>query len=271
MPYQSSSFMKIGFLGYGKMASAIAKSLISGGFCSNSDIFASDIIPEALENAKKDGFCASKSNSEIAQKADVLILATKPQDLEPVLKEISHAAEGKLVISIAAGIKIAKIEKFLPNSRIIRVMPNLNALVQESASAFALGNNTSAKDAETVKKILDCGGKSIQVAEELLDAVTGLSGSGPAYIFRLTNALVEAGKKQGLSPEVSKLLVLQTILGSAKTMLQTDKDLKTLVESVASKGGTTEQGLKVLDEAKFEEIIRKVVEAGTKRSKELSD
>lgn len=262
--------MKVCFIGYGKMASAIAKGLVSAGFCTNRDVIATDVVPAALEAARKDGFATSSSNPEAAPQADILFLATKPQDLEPVLKELAGPAAGKLVISIAAGVRIAKLERFLQGSRVIRVMPNLNAMVGASASAFALGARATREDAATAKRLLDCGGKSMQVPEDLLDAVTGLSGSGPAYIFRFADALIRAGEKQGLPHETAKLLTLQTILGSASTMLQTDKELADLIASVASKGGTTEQGLKVLDEAGFEDIMDKVVEAGTKRSKELS-
>ncbi len=214
----------------------------------------------------------STNNEKAAKKADIIILAVKPQNMAATLKEISSVInKSKIVISIAAGISTNFIENSLAKGvRVVRVMPNTPALVGKGTAAVAGGSHAKANDVKVTRAIFNAVGISVEVEEKLMDAVTGLSGSGPAYFFLIIEALIEAGLKTGLSRALSKQLAAQTMLGAAHLCLQSDKEPAQLREMVTSPGGTTAAGLKVMEEKNIRATIIAGVEAATRRSKELA-
>jgi pyrroline-5-carboxylate reductase len=217
------------------------------------------------------GFKVSADNANTANNADIIILAVKPQNMASTLKELASAIDNsKIVISIAAGITTFFIEESLPKGvRVLRVMPNTPALVGEGAAAIAKGSHATNADVKLTRFIFDAVGTSFEVDEKLMDAVTGLSGSGPAYFFLIIEALIEAGVKLGLPRDLAAKLSAQTMLGAARLCIQSDKEPAELREMVTSPGGTTAAGLKVLNEGKVRETFILAIEAATKRSKEL--
>ncbi|MFO1488846.1 MAG: pyrroline-5-carboxylate reductase [Verrucomicrobiota bacterium] len=264
--------LTIGFLGAGKMATALAKGFVQAGLVTGEQIIASDVFDAALTAFAKDvGAKTAKSNGEVAGFANVLILAVKPDQVAGVLSEIRGAITPKhLVISIAAGISLAKMEAALnSDAHIIRVMPNTPALVGASASAFALGKSATAEDAALAQKLLSAVGVAYQVKEGLLDAVTGLSGSGPAYVYQFIEALSDGGVASGLPREVATKLAAQTVLGAARMVLETGQHPGALKDQVTSPGGTTIEGLHELEKGRLRGTVMSAVRAATEKSKKL--
>jgi pyrroline-5-carboxylate reductase len=263
---------KIGFLGAGKMATALAKGFVSAGIVSPREIIASDPFDTARKNfAGEIGAKTVAANAEVAKCANVLILATKPDQVSTALAEISGAfTKNHLLISIAAGVTLAKLEAALPaGARVIRVMPNTPALVGEAASAFALGKSATAADGELAKKLLSAVGVALQVKESLLDAVTGLSGSGPAYVYQFIEALSDGGVAAGLPRDIATKLAAQTVLGGAKMVLETGQHPGALKDQVTSPGGTTIEGLHALEKGKLRATVMSAVRAATEKSRKL--
>jgi pyrroline-5-carboxylate reductase len=264
--------LKIGFLGAGKMAAALAK-----GFIRAEMVFPKEIIASDLVDATRRSFASEIStettgkNTDVAKFANVLILAVKPDQVAGVLKELRNDFTNQhLLISIAAGVTLAKLEGALPaGARAIRVMPNTPALVGESASAFALGKNATPADGELAKKFLSAVGITFQVKESLLDAVTGLSGSGPAYVFQFIEALSDGGVASGLPRDMATKLAAQTVLGAAKMILETGQHPGALKDQVTSPGGTTIEGLHELEKGRMRAIVISAVRAATEKSKKL--
>jgi pyrroline-5-carboxylate reductase len=263
---------KIGFLGAGKMATALAKGFVNAEIVFPREIIADDpFAPARKLFANETGANIAASNLEVAQSANIVILATKPDQVAAALAEISGAFTKKhLLISIAAGVTLAKLENNLPaNARVIRVMPNTPALVGAGASAFALGKNATAADGELAKKLLSAVGSAFQVKESLLDAVTGLSGSGPAYAYLFIEALSDGGVAAGLPRDIATKLAAQTVLGSAKMILETGQHPGALKDQVTSPGGTTIEGLHELEKGKLRGVVMSAVRAATEKSKKL--
>ena len=264
--------MKIGFLGAGKMATALAKGFVRAEMVFPREIIAADPFDTARKHfTNETGAKTSVANLEVAQAATVLILATKPDQVAAALAEISAAFTKKhLLISIAAGVTLAKLENNLPaGARVIRVMPNTPALVGVGASAFALGKNATAADGELAKKLLSAVGIAMQVKENLLDAVTGLSGSGPAYVYQFIEALSDGGVAAGLPRDIATKLAAQTVLGGAKMVLETGQHPGALKDQVTSPGGTTIEGLHELEKGKLRATVISAVRAATEKSKKL--
>jgi len=237
-----------------------------------SQIFASDPIVAARENfARETGGTAVASNLEAVQSAKIIFLSVKPDQTAPVLGEVRNIfSDTHLLISIAAGVPIAKLEAALPaGAHVIRVMPNTPALVGESASAYALGKSASAPDGELVQQLFSSVGVAMEVKEPLLDAVTGLSGSGPAYVYQFIEALSDGGVAAGLPREVATKLAAQTVLGSAKMVLETGLHPGALKDQVTSPGGTTIEGLHELEKGKLRGTVMSAVRAATLKSKQL--
>jgi pyrroline-5-carboxylate reductase len=263
----------IGFIGGGKMAEALIQGVLAAGLVTPEGIRAAD--PDSgrrqlLTNQYGIKTCAD-ANDFIGE-CTILILAVKPQVMGKVLDSVKGAINGNhLVISIAAGIPLAFMEERLSGCqcRLVRVMPNTPALVQEGASALSPGQRTTDEDMSRARAIFDAVGKSVVLAESYLDAVTGLSGSGPAYVFSFIEALIDGGVKVGLNRADAQLLVLQTVLGSVKLALESNLHPAELRAMVTSPGGTTIAGLHELARAGFSGIVMDAVEAATKRSKEL--
>jgi pyrroline-5-carboxylate reductase len=263
---------KIGFLGAGKMATALAKGFIRAEIVFPKELTACDIIGAAREHfTRETGAETVSSNIEVAKFAGILILAVKPDQAAGVLSELrSRFTKDHLLISIAAGVTLAKLEGALPaGARVIRVMPNTPALVGESASAFALGKSATAADGELAKKLLSAVGMAFQVKETLLDAVTGLSGSGPAYVYLFIDALSDGGVAAGLPRDIATKLAAQTVLGGAKMVLETGQHPGTLKDQVTSPGGTTIEGLHELEKGKLRAAVMSAVRAATEKSKKL--
>jgi pyrroline-5-carboxylate reductase len=262
----------IGFLGAGKMASALAKGFIRAKIANPEQIVASDPIDAARSSfADEIGAKATASNLDVVKAANVLLLAVKPDQVAGVLKEIRGSlTEKHLLISIAAGVTLAKLEGGLgERARVIRVMPNTPALVGSSATAYTLGRNATAEDGCLAQKLFSSVGLAFQLKESLLDAVTGLSGSGPAYVYTIIEAFSDGGVAAGLPRDVATRLAAQTVLGSAKMVLETGQHPGALKDMVASPGGTTIEGLHELEKAGVRGALMNAVRAAAEKSKKL--
>ncbi len=260
----------IGFIGSGQMARALAKGFVQAGLLAPDQIAAFDPASEALAQfcAECPGAKSATSNIAVAQQADVLFLAVKPQSMKGVIDELAGQVAGKLIVSIAAGIPIARLSD-LRTHRIIRVMPNTPCLVGQGASAYCLAPGATAADGELVGKLLSAVGIAFQVEERHLDAVTGLSGSGPAFVYLVIEALSDGGVRMGLSRDVAAALAAQTVRGAAEMVLTQNEHPAVLKDRVASPGGTTIAGLAALEERGLRGALIAAVEAATKRSAEL--
>ncbi len=262
----------IGFVGAGNMAEALIRGLLKGGHCEASKIVASGPRQERVDELReKYGIYATTDNCEIVEKSDVLVLSVKPQIMQKVIGQIvEFVRDDALVISIAAGVPIATIEaRLMHDTRIIRAMPNTPALVDAGATAIARGRHATQGDLDLAKRIFDAVGITVVLDEIHLDAVTGLSGSGPAYIFLILEALSDAGVKVGLARRNAQLLAAQTVLGSAKLLLETNYHPGLLKDMVTSPGGTAIAGLHTLEAGGLRTTLMNAVEVATNRSKEL--
>ena len=264
--------MRIGFIGAGRMAEAIMAALLDSKLAAAHEVFASDISAERRKLLKtRYGVNMYSKNAVIPDSSEILLLAVKPQQLDVVLEELAPQINSQhLVISIAAGKKVRGIELCLPDARVIRVMPNLACLVAEGMSVFCTGSKTTAADIAVVTRLLSCFGKVLELPEEQFDAVTALSGSGPAFLAYLLNGMVEAGVQEGLDRQHALLLVEQTMLGTAKLLIEKGTDPQDLIRSVTSAKGTTAAGLAVLEESDVLATLFKTIRAAAERSKELS-
>ncbi len=264
--------IRVGFIGSGKMATALARGLISSEFVSADGVVASDVYPAARESFQTEtGARTVDENADVVAGSDVVILAVKPQQMGAVLDGISSQLEDRhLVISIAAGLPLSFYEAKLGASRrIIRVMPNTPCLVGETAAGFSVGSSATSEDAALVASLLGTVGLAVQVDEKLLDAVTGLSGSGPAYVYQIIEALSDGGVRVGLPRDVATKLAAQTVLGAAKMVLETGQHPGPLKDAVTSPGGTTIAGIHALERGGLRATLMNAVEAATNRSKEL--
>ena len=267
-----SAKLTIGFLGAGKMATALAKGFIRAGLASAKQVMASDPSTAARAAfARETGAKTTPSNAAVVKFARVLVLAVKPDQVAGVLADIRADFTAKhLLISIAAGVPLAKLEAGLgAGARLIRVMPNTPALVGASATAFALGKSARPQDGELARRLFSAVGLSFQVKESLLDAVTGLSGSGPAYVYMFIEGLSDGGVAAGLPRDIATRLAAQTVLGSAKMVLETGLHPGALKDMVTSPGGTTIEGVHELEKGKLRGIAISAVRAATEKSKKL--
>jgi pyrroline-5-carboxylate reductase len=264
--------LSIGFLGAGKMATALARGIVEAGVVTPAQIRGSDPVPASLALfSKETGAKAAKSNTAVVEFANILVLAVKPAHVAEVLEDIRpKVTPDHLLISICAGVPIAKLENGLESgSRVIRVMPNTPALVNASATAYALGKNATAADADLAHKLFSAVGIAFKVKENLLDAVTGLSGSGPAYIYLIIEALSDGGVASGLPRDIATKLAAQTVFGSAKMVLETGQHPGALKDNVTSPGGTTIEGLHELEKGKVRGVLINAVRAATEKSRKL--
>jgi pyrroline-5-carboxylate reductase len=254
------------------MATALAQGFIRAGLVPARKILASDPVRAARASfARATGCSTTASNEEVVRFASVLILAVKPNQVASVLAEIrGDFTRDHLLISIAAGVPLAKLESGLPaGARLVRVMPNTPALVGSSATAFALNKSAGADAATMAEKLFASIGMAFPVKEELLDAVTGLSGSGPAYVCVIIEALSDGGVAAGLPRDVATRLAAQTVLGSARMVLETGMHPGALKDMVASPGGTTIEGLHELEKGKLRGTLINAVRAAAERSRKL--
>ena len=262
----------IGFVGAGSMAEALLRGLLREGHCAPEQVGGSGPRAERMEElAKAYGIFTSIDNRALVARSQIVVLSVKPQILRSVLDEISAAMrDDALVVSIAAGVPIRAIEARLrPGSRVVRAMPNTPALVHAAATAIARGGHATQADLNDAKRIFDAVGITVALDESQLDAITGLSGSGPAYVMLILEAMSDAGVKVGLSRRTAQLLSAQTLLGSAKLLLETNKHPGALKDMVTSPGGTAITGLHTLEHGGLRTTIIDAVESATKRSHEL--
>lgn len=263
---------KIGFLGGGQMAEALIKGLLAAGLAGAKQILAVDPASERRQVlADKYGVMAAADGAELAD-CRIVVLAVKPQVMGKVLAHnLQNLNGGQVVISIAAGISLDYLESFLGSRecRLVRVMPNTPALVMEGASALCGGARTTDADLDCARRIFEAVGSCVVLSEAEMDAVTGLSGSGPAYVFSFIEALIDGGVKVGLARPVAEKLALQTVLGSVRLAQSNGAHPAVLRAMVTSPGGTTIAGLHELERAGFQGTIMDAVEAATERSREL--
>jgi pyrroline-5-carboxylate reductase len=264
--------VKIGILGGGAMGEAIIRGILKAKLFTAQQVNVSDASEQRLK-ILKDTYKIKPytDNKKLVADFGVIIIAVKPQVLPAVLKECASASDkAKLFLSIAAGVKSDAIAALLSGKcRVIRAMPNTAARVLESATALCSGPNATNDDMKAAEKIFAALGKTVLVEEKLMDAVTGLSGSGPAYVFLFLEALIDAGVKVGLTRAVASELAAQTIFGAAMLVKETQESATKLKEQVTSPGGTTISGLHVLEKGGFRGLVMDAVEAATNRSKEL--
>ena len=258
--------LNIGFIGTGNMATALIKSIKSNIDC---NIISSDSDESKLARAEKLGVNATKDNKELVEKSEIIFLCVKPKDINSVLEEIKDLIENKIIVSIAAGIKIENIEKIIGDKKIARVMPNVNCLADEMAAAYSSNKNIDEKDKKIISKLLNSAGLALEVKENKMDIVTALSGSGPAFAAYIIKLFAEAGIKQGLNEEDAYNLALQTFYGTSSLLKKENIDANELIKMVSSPGGTTVAGREILENSNIKEIIEKTKETAFKRSKEL--
>jgi len=263
----------VGFIGAGNMGEVLIRGLIQSGKVKKTDILASDASPERLQHISKTyGIRTAASNIELVEHASIVIIAVKPQNIDDLLDELASSShEDHLFISIAAGITTEKLaRKMHHKSGIIRVMPNAPASVLAGIAAVYPGSNVSPADLQRAVSIFECVGKAVIIKNEaLMDVVTGLSGSGPAFVFLVIESLSDAGVQLGISRKEASLLAAQTVYGAAKMLLETGRHPSELKDIVATPGGTTFAGLKMLEKGNFRSTIMDAVEAATVRSREL--
>ena len=264
--------MKVGFIGGGNMGEAMLSAMLAKGLASGADVMVSDVAPARREYlAKKHGVGVTSDNREALQWGDVVILAVKPQQLNEVMVGLSGGLKAEqLVLSIIAGVRMETLRGGLNHSRIVRVMPNTPAQVGEGMSVWVAAPEVSGEQQARAASILGVMGKEIRIDDEqYIDMATAVSGSGPAYIFLLAEAMIAAAEHLGFSPEVAHELVLQTVFGSASFMLQSDKTPAELRKMVTSPGGTTAAALACLEQGQFNELMKQAIKAACDRAKEL--
>jgi pyrroline-5-carboxylate reductase len=267
------SVARLAIIGCGQMAEALIGGLLAAHVAEADALFATDISPGRRDLLKRRfGIRVGADNTEAASWAETVLLAIKPQILDDVLKELAPTMERRLLVSIAAGVSIQRLAAILPPSaRIVRVMPNAPALVCAGMSAVAYGPGVTKQDKALVQALFQAVGRVVEIDERFMDAVTGLSGSGPAYVCLALEALADGGVKMGLPRSVAQLLAAQTALGAARMLLESGEHPARLKDRVASPGGTTIAGLHVLERGGLRACLIAAVEAATKRAKELSD
>ena len=267
-----STPLKVGFLGAGQMATALAKGWLDAGLVTAATLRASDPFPAARERFRAaTGGAVTADNIDVVKNSRVLVIAVKPQMMAPLLAEISgEIQDSHVVISIAAGVTLKKLaDGLLANHRLVRVMPNTPCLLGASAAGFAVGPGAKPEDSALVERLFNAVGKAFAVPEYQLDAVTGLSGSGPAFVYVMIEAMADGGVRMGLPRDVAQTLAAQTVLGAARMVLETGQHPGQLKDAVTSPGGTTIAGLHALERGGLRAAVMDAVEAATKRATEL--
>jgi pyrroline-5-carboxylate reductase len=263
---------RLGFLGSGNMAAALVGGLVHGEVLPPASILASDVSAERLEPLSRQfGVRTTMDNHQLLRESDVVVLAVKPQVIDKVLTQIGGEVRAdQLVISVAAGVPIEALESRLPKgSRVVRAMPNTPATVQAGATAISGGAHASAEDLRVAKELFEAVGRVVVLDEGLLDAVTGLSGSGPAYVMLIIEALADGGVKVGLHRDTALLLAAQTVFGSAKLLLETGEHPGRLKDMVTSPGGTAIAGLHTLESGALRKTLIDAVEVASQRAAQL--
>ena len=265
------TIMKIGFLGAGQMARALSSGFVHAKIIDVGDVLAFDASPVAAKEFSQliGAVTNCATASELVENSDVLFLAVKPQHVETVARDTGPLDASKLLVSIAAGVTISRISKLFSTSRVVRVMPNTPCLIRRGACGYALGPTATGEDGALIGQLLEAVGLAFPVPEVQLNAITGLSGSGPAFVFQFVEALSDGGVAAGLPREMSTQLAAQTVLGAALMILQTGDHPGALKDRVASPAGTTMAGLRELETSGFRAAAMNAVIVATERSEEL--
>lgn len=264
--------LKIGFIGCGKMASAIINGIISSGLTDKGNIIASEVSADVAQSASERlGIRVMADNKQLVKESDIVFLVTKPNIVTEILQEIkTHLSDDKLLVSIPAGVTFAKIENIIGKRRVVRVMPNTPALILEGMSGICKGEKATDEDLAVVDEILSNIGKTITVTEDKMDIVTAISGSGPAFFYKVIEDIARAGEKLGLDYEKSLQLALQTAKGAAKMIENRNGTaVQTLIDNVATKGGCTFVGISVMNDENSDRLFYDVIEKTTVKASQL--
>jgi pyrroline-5-carboxylate reductase len=266
--------INLGFLGAGNMAEALLRGFLETGTCSAPHVWAADVNPERLAYmARTLGVHTTTNNAELLAACPLVVLAVKPQQLPDLLKSLQSdfLPARHTVFSIAAGIPLPVLEKWLGQPlKLVRLMPNTPAKLRAGATAYCLGRLSGEPEKELVEQLFSAVGTVVQVEETAMNAVTALSGSGPAYVFRFCELLTQAGQALGLSAPVAEALSVQTVLGAARMLAETGEAAAVLRQAVTSRGGTTEAALAYLEEKHFPEIVQAALQRACDRAAELT-
>jgi pyrroline-5-carboxylate reductase len=260
---------KVTVIGAGMMGSAIIKSLVKGNYVGK--ITAVDIAPEKLKDLEKLGVKVSSDNRKSAADADIVFIIVKPSDVEKVLKEISKEIKNKLLISVAATVPLAFLRKNAPESRIVRIMPNLGALVQAAYTAYCCEANVTAEDKEKVKTLLNMMGICDEMDEKYMDAITAVSGSGPGYMSIIIEALTYAGLKVGLPRNIALKAAAQTVLGTGKLVIDLNEDPAKIKDMTTTPGGTTIEAIYQIEQSQIRPAMIRAIEEATKKSQAIRE
>jgi len=262
--------IKLGVIGCGKMASAILGGVVKNNFLKSENIFLYDINSKISQNlANEYGFCAKESISELINSSNIVLLATKPFVINDILSEIKNNYNNQLILSILAGVKIEKYLSFIDNIKIIRIMPNTPALINCGMSAICPSDNTSQEDIDFAYNFMKNCGEVICTTEDKMDIITALSGSGPAYYYKIIELMAISAHKLGMDYNQALLLAAQTALGSAKMVLENDFNINQLIKNVTTPGGCTEVGNNVLNNSNMDKIIDKIIEETAQKAHDL--
>lgn len=264
--------MKIGIIGAGNMSEAMLAAWLEHDLTAPTDVLLADVRQERLDELHaRYGVAITCDNTVVSASSDVLLLGVKPQQLDELLAELRGSiSDTGLVISIAAGKRLAWFEQRLPHHRIVRVMPNIACRVGEAMSVYSLGSRASAADASIVNSLFSAFGRVLELPEERMDIVTAVSGSGPAFFARMVQAMVRAAEDQGLAPEQAVLLAVQTMRGAAALLLDGDLAPAELIAAVSSARGVTVAGLEVMDRRGFDAVVAETISVAAERSRELA-
>ncbi len=257
----------IAVIGAGVIGGAIVNSLLKSEY--EGKITAAEIQPEKVRELEKLGIAVTSDNRKAAKESDVVFLCVKPNVLKTVLKEIRKEVEGKLVVSTAAAVTVGFCKRVVPKARFVRIMPNVAILVQESFTAYCCDDDVTKEDQEKLKEVLDVMGRSMEVEEQYMDAVTAVSGSGPGYLSVIVEALTYAGLKVGLPRDLALISAAQAVLGTAKLVLETGQSAAQIRDSVTTPGGTTVEAIYEVEGSGIRQALMRAVEAATKKSEKI--
>ena len=257
----------IAVIGVGVIGGAIINSLLKSGY--EGKVTAAEIQLEKVRELEKLGIAVTSNNRKAAKESDVVFLCVKPNVLKTVLKEIRKEVEGKLVVSTAAAVTVGFCKRVVPKARFVRIMPNVAILVQESFTAYCCDDDVTKEDREKIKEVLDVMGRSMEVEERYMDAVTAVSGSGPGYLSVIVEALTYAGLKVGLPRDLALISAAQAVLGTAKLVLETGQSAAQIRDSVTTPGGTTVEAIYEVEGSGIRQALMRAVEAATKKSEKI--
>jgi len=264
------SSYRLGFIGAGKLAGSVIRGLIRAKFCPPGDIIASEPNEQTRAALQKEtGICLTAENAEVADRAEVIFIGVKPAMVLPVLQELSDKLQSRVVISLAGGVRISSMEN-TANARFMRALTNTPSAICRAATGIARGSRTTTEDVDLATNIFGAIGVVVEVEEKQIDAVTALSGSGPAFVYTMIEALAKGGTKMGLPAEVALKLAAQTVLGAAALVQESKMPPEELVKMVVTPGGTTAAGLATMEKLGTSESFIAAVEAATKRGQEMA-